>query len=468
MCTFKIFDKAFIFCVSIFITVEAEHYFRLGVSTWNHDILDSFSVFNKRESLDYFSDTDLDVVEGCRCKNGRCEKLCVKERNGVCRRTENVCVCDPEFVKINDETCIYCGCGKGFNCTFYHVTRTCVCPEGFYIHDDKCAAECSESKSCQNGGKCVEGRCECKLGTSGAFCESLDGCPKTCNQPLLVECFYDDENEEVSCRCKNRSLVYDIEKRICKPCPCGAGSCMYNDRKLTCHCDPGYQEFNGQCRPCDCGRNGRCEINKRGEMACHCKNGDFSRQGKCLPCDCGHKDAKCETNKEGRKVCRCPYGYEDILGKCIKMNKVDRKCLCHPTANCVETNDDSNEFNCTCNEGYKGKNHDIPQVGEECIDIDECQDSQTCPDRDTTECVNFKGSYMCRCKTGYQPTDKNADPRKTACEKYKISWAPTGIVIGIIVAFIAISVGVLFYLKQRSTLLSSTSGIEMQHADYKR
>ncbi|XP_055948150.1 neurogenic locus notch homolog protein 1-like [Argiope bruennichi] len=466
MHAFSYFTIVLAYCIYIPTTIKAGHYFDSSVSAWNYALSDRFFPFNGADAPKNVSADEWDIEEGCKCMNGRCEKLCVKERNGVCRKTSNVCVCGPEYFKANDETCINCECGKGFNCTFYHVTRTCTCPEGFYIRDDKCAALCDESHPCQNGGKCIDGKCQCKTGTSGAFCESPDRCEATCNQPLLVECVYNEEKEDVYCLCKNRSLVYDFELGICKPCLCGAGLCESNNGTLICNCDPGYQEFNGQCRSCNCGNGGICEISRRGEKICKCKDGDFAREGNCIPCDCGHKDAKCKTNKESRKECICPYGFEDILGQCIKMNKDDRRCLCHPTANCVETSD--GEFNCTCNEGYKGRVHEVPQVGEECIDIDECKDSKTCPDRETTECFNFDGSYMCRCKTGYQPVGTSSDPRKTACQKYKISWTPTGVAIGIIIAFIAISVGILLFLKHRSKLFSSSAGIEMQYADLKR
>ncbi|KAF8797239.1 Delta-like protein A like protein [Argiope bruennichi] len=191
-----------------------------SVSARNYAISDRFFTFNGADAPKNVSAGEWDIEEGCKCMNGRCEKLCVKERNGVCRKTSNVCVCGPEYFKANDETCINCECGKGFNCTFYHVTRTCTCPEGFYIRDDKCAALCDESHPCQNGGKCIDGKCQCKTGTSGAFCESPDRCEATCNQPLLVECVYNEEKEDVYCLCKNRSLVYDFELGICKRDAC--------------------------------------------------------------------------------------------------------------------------------------------------------------------------------------------------------------------------------------------------------
>ncbi|XP_046861422.1 pro-epidermal growth factor-like [Xenia sp. Carnegie-2017] len=49
-------------------------------------------------------------------------------------------------------------------------------------------------------------------------------------------------------------------------------------------------------------------------------------------------------------------------------------------------------LNCTCMEGYSGECNS-------CQDINECQSS---PCRKDQSCINFSGSYACRCSTGYK------------------------------------------------------------------
>ncbi|GBN01282.1 hypothetical protein AVEN_154564-1 [Araneus ventricosus] len=354
----------------------------------------------------------------------------------------------------------YCNCGKGFNCTIDLNSRgdkrKCNCPEGYYDYSGECATFCSDRQPCRNGGTCQNGKCQCMSGTHGPFCERIFWCAYECRPRLTVDCVYNQKKETYGCLCKNRSLVFDYKEGLCKPCPCGEGTCKEERHELRCDCKDGYQEYQGQCRKCDCGPDHDCELHwKSGEKICKCRQGYFLREGSCLPCQCGHIKATCSLDNVGRKVCICPEGYEDNFVFCEK--KKDN-CTCHPTAKCIETGE---EFTCACEDGYMGQVNKHPLPGEPCIDIDECLSPQMCPRSGNQKCVNFPGSFMCQCETGYRPVGGTGRFGKITCEKYKVSWVPTGITIGVIIAFIAVSVGFIIFLKQRESSRIQ-SGFEMR------
>ncbi|GFT32028.1 uncharacterized protein NPIL_671641 [Nephila pilipes] len=384
----------------------------------------------------------------CPCKNGRC----------VWKGIRKECVCDPEFGKVSDSECRYCDCGSGFNCTFYgrydryRMERICSCPEGFTkaTYGGSCRAMCNSTHPCQNGGTCDEGRCRCKSGTMGDFCEAIFWCSYECRPRLIVDCAYDQEKENYQCLCKNRSLLFDYKEQVCKPCPCGEGVCKYEYRELHCDCHNGYQEFKGRCKLCDCGSDGSCEINRyTGEKICRCNDGFFAREGKCVACECGLDNVKCNQT-HNIKLCDCPKGYEDRHGACEDINECLVNNTCHPTAKCINT---PGSFRCECENGYRGAQNRAKQAdpGEICEDIDDCEeDSGICHSWENVKCVNLPGTYKCECISGYEPMNMNVDPQKTSCEEYKESWLPAGIAAGTAVFLIIISVGMVRYIDYRN------------------
>ncbi|GFR27119.1 uncharacterized protein TNCT_366511 [Trichonephila clavata] len=347
----------------------------------------------------------------CPCKNGRC----------VWKGIRKECVCNPEFGRVSDSECEYCDCGRGFNCTFNLPYRkyqkvNCICTEGYYDSGSSCRAVCNSTHPCQNGGRCLDGHCDCKKGTMGDFCESIYWCSYECRPRLIVDCVYDQKTEGYICLCKNRSLLYDYEEQVCKPCPCGEGTCKYTrpyvKPELHCDCNAGYKEFRGRCKKCDCGPNSSCEYDqKTGEKICKCEEGFATREGRCIACNCGLEKVKCDLINN-TKHCYCPVGYEELHGTCEDINECLTNNTCHPTTKCINT---IGSFKCECEEGYRK-----PEQEEFCEDINECaEDSNICKNWNSVKCVNLPGTYKCECLPGYEPTDMNVDPRKTKCQKCK-------------------------------------------------
>ncbi|GIY10508.1 uncharacterized protein CEXT_455541 [Caerostris extrusa] len=407
--------------------------------------------------------SNMDILDAwgsdCTCLNGKCVNRCPSSywtSEGGCIRVEPVCECDPEFGKVNDSTCAYCDCGKGINCSFSVIMneiwmKNCFCPEGYHGGTGySCLPNCDEKRPCQNGGTCDEGTCLCKRGTAGVFCEEIYWCKTECKPRLTVDCVYNQEQEYFDCICKDKSLYFDYRDEICKPCSCGNGTCKYYGiHELRCDCAPGYQEFKGECKPCDCGGKETCEFDQKGFKTCKCKTGYVSRQGICAPCNCGTNPSSnipCSLDILGVKTCHCPSGSNYTKGVCEDVYLCQVNNPCHPTAICVDLVD---KTRCECPKGYAAK-HYYPGPGEPCEDVDECLDMSVCAQHKNLQCVNLPGTYKCECLPGFEPISLDAHSHDTDCKSHKETWMPAGVAILVILGLFAIGAGLFVYRTRRS------------------
>ncbi|CAH3190519.1 unnamed protein product [Porites evermanni] len=92
----------------------------------------------------------------------------------------------------------------------------------------------------------------------------------------------------------------------------------------------------------------------------------------------------------------CERGFQrNKKYKCLDINECKRgNGGCHPSQQCVNTR---GSYLCKCKTGFKIPSHD--RSGRRCIDINECENKNgSCQH----ECVNTRGSYFCKCKTGFK------------------------------------------------------------------
>ena len=66
---------------------------------------------------------------------------------------------------------------------------------------------------------------------------------------------------------------------------------------------------------------------------------------------------------------------------------------CYPMAKCTS---DASGYKCECGDGFD----------ENCDDIDECATLDDACEGEKTECVNFEGGFVCKCRAGFQFDDK--------------------------------------------------------------
>ena len=98
------------------------------------------------------------------------------------------------------------------------------------------------------------------------------------------------------------------------------------------------------------------------------------------------------TNTIGSFSCGCRSGYKAVGKDCVDINECQNRNACPENASCKNT---ESTYTCSCNKGYQGNLT-------ACTDIDECSIGQTqCAQNNTSSCFNTVGSHECSCKQGY-------------------------------------------------------------------
>ncbi|KAK1342692.1 hypothetical protein QTO34_015458 [Cnephaeus nilssonii] len=188
-----------------------------------------------------------------------------------------------------------------------------------------------------------------------------------------------------------------------QPCPPDS-SCVGG---TACRCNPGFKSSSG-------------EINVNLDDTC--EDIDECEQGRPGTA-CGRR-AECH-NTRGGYYCTCSPGYRPGSGATKFSNASENTCQdvdectsgqhsCHQSTQCHNT---KGSYECRCRSGWKpiygspnGPNNTI------CEDVDECSSGQhSC--HKSTECRNTKGSYECRCRPGWKPVPGSPNgPNNTVCE----------------------------------------------------
>uniref|UniRef100_UPI00398E8EEA latent-transforming growth factor beta-binding protein 3 isoform X2 n=1 Tax=Pristiophorus japonicus TaxID=55135 RepID=UPI00398E8EEA len=312
----------------------------------------------------------------------------------------------------------FCLNGK---CVNTKGSYSCSCSKGFKPAPD--GKSCQDINECSDGRLCANGRC---LNTEGSFqCRCHPG--------------YRLSSHQTSCE--------DINECLELPGACANGECVNMAGSYTCKCLPGFQLYDGtRCKDIDecasnrslCKPNGACE-NTEGSFSCVCDTG-FILSPDGYTCE---EPERPEDKKE------CYLSLEDTIfcDSVLATNITKEECCCSlgagwgdhceiypcPVHSTAEFNSlcpdgkgflvsDDNLFSiglpayrdideCTlfgqeiCKEGFcmntqpgfecyckQGFYYDGSLL--QCLDVDECQDVQSCPN---TRCVNTKGSFSCTC-----------------------------------------------------------------------
>ncbi|XP_047609819.1 hemicentin-1 isoform X2 [Phacochoerus africanus] len=258
--------------------------------------------------------------------------------------------------------------------------RSNQCPSGFAL--DSVGPFCADEDECAAGNPCSH-ICHNAMGTYYCSCPkgltiAADG--RTCQD--IDECALGGHTCHAGQDCDNTIGSYRCVVR------CGTGFRRTTDG-LSC------QDIN-ECQessPC----HHRC-FNAIGSFHCGCEPGYQLKGRKCLDInECRQNvcrpDQHCKNTRGGYKcIDLCPNGMTKVEnGTCIDIDECkDGTHQCRYNQICENTR---GSYRCVCPRGYRSQG-----VGRPCIDIDECENRDTCQH----ECKNTFGSYQCICPPGYQ------------------------------------------------------------------
>ncbi|XP_051991480.1 tenascin isoform X1 [Xyrauchen texanus] len=309
------------------------------------------------------------------------------------------------------------------------VDGKCVCFSGFSGADCS-VADCPDD--CNKRGKCVNGECVCDRGFTGPDC-STSTCPDNCNNRgrcVNGKCVCDAGFTGPNCRtltcpdnCNNRGRCVNGK------CVCDAGFTGPNCRTLTCpdNCNNRGQCVNGKC-VCATGFTGpSC-----GTQTCpeNCHNRGRCVNGKCV-CDTGFTGLSCtemscpgNCNKRGRCVngqCVCESSFmgpdcsiRSCPGNCSNRGRcVDGQCVCEvgfTGPDCTFKACPSNCSNrgrcvngkCVCDMGFSSQDCSIKTCPNNCSNKGRCVKGR---------CVcnhGFTGPNCSECESGFTGADCNS------------------------------------------------------------
>uniref|UniRef100_A0A8C7KTA7 Latent-transforming growth factor beta-binding protein 1 n=1 Tax=Oncorhynchus kisutch TaxID=8019 RepID=A0A8C7KTA7_ONCKI len=370
----------------------------------------------------------------------KCQK-CPKPCKYQCKTNLNECqlqgVC-PNGDCLNTMGSYRCSCKAGFIPD--PTLSTCI-PDTPAVHEEKgaCFRLVSSGKQCLHPVPAQLSKQLCCCSVGKAWGPRCDKCPLPGTGKVPNAGTSDMSLSKLTHVPSHDScLATDVDECLESASLCSNGRCRNTPGSFLCVCQPGFMtdEEGTSCIDIDeCLDMGVCPsgmcVNLLGSYECDsCPDGFQGQGGQCVDVDeCLHQstcaNGKC-SNFEGYFVCSCNDGFTlsldgqscegntlilvlyDVMG----LSSDNSKLFCPNSAVCCAPDVDEcqdeqvctrghcqntvGSYLCNCGPGFRAS-----PAGDQCDDVDECQELTMPCDR-VGQCVNNMGSYHCSCPQGYQ------------------------------------------------------------------
>ncbi|XP_053390682.1 fibropellin-1-like isoform X2 [Mercenaria mercenaria] len=397
--------------------------------------LDTTGVTNKERCITiYVAGSDNDNCDPDPCFNGATCIDGISNFTCNCQNGYSGETCNSDIDECYDDTN---NCDVNAECTNTIGSYTCTCNEGYSVN----GTTCSDINECTDGSNNCDANAEC-TNTDGSFtCSCNDGYSgngTACSD--IDECDDDSHNCNVSAECTNT-----------------VGS-------FTCTCKEGYSGDGTTCldiNECNDGNN-NCDANAEctntiGSFTCSCNAGYSGNGTACSDTDeCNDGNYNCDVNAEcmntvGSFMCTCKEGYSGNGTTCSEIIE----CASSPCQNDANCTDSINGYDCICVHGYSGANCEF--------DIDDCKPNPCHNDGNCTDGINF---YNCTCLSGFYGINcqnvtvvSTLDGKPGATDS---SISTIGLIIGVVLAIIILTAGVVVIMKWKGLSLFNRNGHSLQ------
>ncbi|KAI6653592.1 Neurogenic locus notch-like protein 1 [Oopsacas minuta] len=362
---------------------------------------EQFPCMNNGTCQDQVNDYNCICVNEWMGKN--CSDCGLTCNNGQQNLNCSICICDPGYTgskcEIDINECMPEPCMNNGTCLDQINDYNCTCVnEWMGKNCSECGLTCNNGLQNSNCSVCV-----CDPGFTGNMCETnIDDCePEPCmNNGTCL-----DQINDYNCTCVNEWMG-----KNCSDCGLTCNNGQQNLDCSICICNPGYTgsmceiDIN-ECMPEPCMNNGTC-LDQINDYNCTCVNEWMGKNcSDCgLTCINGQQNSNCS-------VCLCDPGYTGTACE-IDINDCEPE-PCMNNGTCV---DQVNDYNCTCVNGWVGKNCsecgltcnngqqnsncsvclcDPGYTGTACeIDINDCE-PEPCMNNGT--CQDQVNDYNCTC-----------------------------------------------------------------------
>ncbi|CAI8042374.1 Fibrillin-1, partial [Geodia barretti] len=243
-------------------------------------------------------------------------------------------------------------------------------------------------------------------------CTLAEAVTVICSTNVCLEGTRCTQDGNFACECNNSYTKDETGYKDIDECTMNVPNCTKHSMwkniqgSFYCMCKPGYS----------CGEDGYCtDIDECAMNTTHnCTNGTSECSYECAmdTQNCTRNCSKC-VNTPGSYFCMCCLGYTG--NDCEDMDECENPTLnnCDVNAMCINT---CGSFSCMCNDGYFGSGTHCELCNPEkpfclgytknCTDIDECALGLDDCDENAI-CTNTEGCYICTCREGYCGDGRN-------------------------------------------------------------